>query len=86
MDGVEGRSSRPSRGEVLQAAAAVVDQQAEDGRRRNAAEEKKHERLAPDPVERERIAQTVRNAAKGPRPDARRRIPLGPYSRYMPKF
>ena len=70
MDGAEGRSSRSSRGEVLQAAAAAIDQQAEDGRRRNAAEEEKHERLAADPVERERIEQTVRNAAKRPRPDA----------------
>ena len=60
MDGAEGRSSRSSRGELLQAAAAaVVDQLAEDGRCRNAAEEEKHERRAADPVERERIEQTL---------------------------
>ena len=70
MDGVKGRSSRPSRGEVLQAAAAAVDLQAEDGQRRNAAEKEKRGRLAADPVERERIEQTVRNVAKRSRPDA----------------
>ena len=71
MDGAEGMSSRPSRGEVLQAAAAVaVDKKAEDGRRRNATEKKKNARVAACPVERERIAQTVRNAAKRPCPDA----------------
>ena len=70
MDGAEGRFSRPSRGEGLQAAAAAVDQQADDGRRRNAAEKEKHERLAADPVERERIEQTLRNAAKRPHSDA----------------
>ena len=49
-------------------AAAAVDQQAENGRRRNAAEKEKYERLAADLVDREMIAQTVRNASKRPRP------------------
>ena len=51
-------------------AAAAVDQQAENGRRRSAAEKEKYERLAADLVDREMIAQTVRNASKRPRLDA----------------